>query len=143
MKSACQAFITVLVRKLECTALSTATAAWHKRAPGSPAAVNRRALFWGLGLGLLAVLILSGRLPGTDTMAQGPRIGIGAFLLMLALLVLGIPFVTWSIRTFTRPADYEGSCPVGESCSGCGAFNLKPRQECRSCGGAVNRPEPS
>lgn len=88
---------------------------------------------------LLAGLALLLRwLPGTHGMATGPRIGMGILFVTLSVVVFAIANVETFLRKTTRPADYEGGCPVGESCADCGSFNMKPRQACRSCGGPVN-----
>jgi hypothetical protein len=84
-------------------------------------------------------LLLSGRIPGAAGMAEGPRVGMGAFLLMVGFLLLAIAAMPMILRATTRPEDYEGGCPVGARCS-CGHFNLKPRRMCRECGAAMAYP---
>ncbi len=95
----------------------------------------------GIAASVAGILLLGGWMPGSDGMALGPRIGVGAFLLMIGFLMLSIPFVQFFLRRTTKAEDYQGTCPVGESCPACGAFNYKPRPDCRSCGGPVNRAE--
>ncbi len=94
---------------------------------------------------LLGTLLFAGGLalafgwtPGANGMATGPRIGVGLLLAMIGALMLSLRWVRWAIERRAVPDDYQGRCPVGESCSDCGAFNLKPRISCRSCGGSVN-----
>jgi len=84
-------------------------------------------------------LLAAGRFPGSASMAEGPRVGMGAFLVMLGFLVLTIAAMPALLRATTRPEDYEGGCPVGARCS-CGHFNLKPRRVCRECGAAMAYP---
>jgi hypothetical protein len=87
----------------------------------------------------LGALLLAGRLPGAAGMATGPRLGMGTFLVMLGVLLLGLAAAPWVLRKTTKPQDYEGGCPVGARC-GCGQFNLKPRKVCRGCGAATVYP---
>ena len=78
----------------------------------------------GIVVGALALAaaaaIASPWLPGSDAWALGPRVGMVAFLAMLALLLLGVPAVQWVLRRTTRAEDYAGGCPVGARCA-CGA----------------------
>ncbi len=98
--------------------------------------VNRRSLFWGLAFLAGAVTIgLLARSP--------PQIGMAVFLGMLGITLILAANAEWFLRKTTRPEDYEGSCPVGESCRACGAFNYKPRRACRSCQGPVNQKQGS
>ena len=92
-------------------------------------------ILWGLLLTGLGAFLLAGGAPG---MATGPRIGLGMLFLTIGGLVLVIPFSRWMVLRRAVPEDYEGRCPVGESCTACGAFNYRPRRVCRSCGGVVN-----
>lgn len=105
------------------------------------AVVNGRAIFWGTALVVLAALIGTGVLLGGA--APGPRIGVTTFLAVAGLTILAVGNAEWFLRKTTRPEDYQGTCPVGESCDACGAFNYKPRRDCRSCGGPVNRGTPA
>ncbi len=99
--------------------------------------MNRKAIFWALALAVLSVLVGTGTImPGAAT---GPRIGVTVFLAALGLTVLTVGNVEWYLRRTTKARDYQGTCPVGESCTGCGAFNYKPRQICRSCKAPVNQ----
>ncbi len=104
--------------------------------------VNLRTIAWGLALAIGGVYMLASG-PGTDGMVAGPRIGLGMFLGMIGGLMLIIPVSRWFIFRRAVPEDYEGRCPIGESCSGCGAFNYKPRAVCRACEAPVNQPIPS
>lgn len=96
----------------------------------------------GIVLGILltaaGILLVGGWMPGTDGMALGPRIGVGLTLATMGGLMLAIPWTKYWIQRRAVPEDYEGRCPVGESCPQCGAFNMKPRTTCRSCSAAVN-----
>lgn len=83
---------------------------------------------------LLGLVLALGRAPGADAFATGPKVGIIMVSWTLAALLVGIPATQWFLRRTTRPGDYEGRCPVGESCPRCEAFNLKPRTRCRVCG---------
>jgi len=96
--------------------------------------VNVRAIVWGLGMVALGIVLATDLVPGSARMATGPRIGIIALLITLGVTTLLIANAAWVLRRTTRPEDYEGGCPVGASCGKCGAFNLKPRTSCRSCG---------
>ena len=97
------------------------------------ATVNRRSLLWGLLMLAGAIVI------GLDAGGRPARIGMAAFLGMAGLTLILMANAEWFLRKTTRPEDYKGTCPVGESCPGCGAFNYKPRKACRSCAGPVNR----
>ncbi len=99
--------------------------------------MNRKAILWAITLATAATLVETGTILGNSQ--PGPRIGITAFLAVLALTVLTVGNVEWYLRRTTKPADYQGTCPVGESCEDCGAFNYKPRQICRSCKAPVNQ----
>jgi hypothetical protein len=88
------------------------------------------------GIGILA---LAGVMPGD--VATGPRIGIGMLMLTIGLLIVAIPTSKAILRKTTRPADYDGRCPVGEACPKCEAFNYKPRRQCRLCATPVNAPD--
>lgn len=99
-----------------------------------------RATFWGLGLAAAGGLVAAGAVPGSGDWTTGPRVGVGTLLLVLAVMVVGFAYTPWLLRRFTRPADYEGTCPVGASCTGCDAFNLKPRTVCRVCGRDLDAP---
>lgn len=92
----------------------------------------------GILLSTAGLLLATGWMPGSAGMALGPRIGVGLTLLTLGGLMLAIPWTRYWIQRRAVPEDYEGRCPVGESCPECGAFNMKPRQACRSCAGPVN-----
>lgn len=118
--------------------MRTSVAATAKNRGGWPDSVRVRSILWGTALMLAGVLLLAAWMPGSQGMATGPRIGMGMLALTLGGLTIGIPAVNLLLRMRARPGDYEGRCPVGESCPGCGAFNLKPRQACRACGAGVN-----
>lgn len=97
--------------------------------------MNRRTLAWGLAFLAAGIVVLAGLVPGSDSWAQGPRIGMGT-LLVVAGLVLGIGAFAGSIRSRTERVDSKGGCPVGATCA-CGHFNFKPRRTCRQCGVAT------
>lgn len=98
--------------------------------------MNGRGVFWSVALVAAAVLLGTGTVaPGAAT---GPRVGVTAFLAVLGLTVFAVGNVEWFLRRTARPGDYAGTCPVGQSCPACGAFNYKPRRDCRGCGGPVN-----
>lgn len=99
--------------------------------------MNRRSLFWGLLFLVLAVFL------ATTADGSAPRIGMAVMAGMFGLTLILMANAAWFLRRTTNPEDYKGTCPVGESCSGCGAFNYKPRKTCRSCGHTVNASEGS
>jgi uncharacterized paraquat-inducible protein A len=74
---------------------------------------------------------------------SGPAIGMAVFLVVLGVTVVAVANAEWFLRRTTRAADYQGQCPVGQSCHACGSFNYKPRRACRSCGSPVNQTEAS
>lgn len=82
----------------------------------------------------LGILFITGWFPGSDSVADGPRIGLAVASWMFAGLVLGIPLTLWYVRKFTRPEDYDGNCPVGNVCTKCETFNFNPRTKCKDCG---------
>lgn len=98
--------------------------------------MNRRSLLWGIAF-LAAAALLGMR---ADT---APRIGMAAFLGMFGITLILMANAEWFLRKTTRPEDYQGTCPVGQSCTACGAFNYKPRKTCRSCSSPVNASEAS
>ncbi len=101
--------------------------------------VNLRTIGWGTAFTIAGIYLLANG-PGLEGAAMGPRIGVGMFLAMIGGLMLVIPMSRWFIFRRAVPEDYEGRCPIGESCGACGAFNYKPRAVCRTCQGPVNRP---
>ncbi len=136
----CKSFLTLMVRSFECTDVCVADAATRKKGADWAHPVNLRTITWGVALATAGIYLLAAG-PGTPSMASGPRIGLGMFLAMIGGLMLIIPVSRWFIFRRAVPADYEGRCPIGESCGDCGAFNYKPRQLCRSCSHPVNRPD--
>lgn len=99
--------------------------------------MNRRSLIWGLiFLGLAAFL-------ATSANGSAPRIGMAVMSGMFGITLILMANAAWFLRRTTNPEDYKGTCPVGESCKSCGAFNYKPRKTCRSCNGPVNASEDS
>lgn len=99
--------------------------------------MNGKAVFWGLAFVGAAVLLGTGTV--ASGAAQGPRVGMTVMLAVLGVTVFAVGNVEWFLRRTARPGDYRSTCPVGQSCPACGAFNYKPRPDCRSCGGPVNR----
>lgn len=97
--------------------------------------MNRRTLLWGAAFLAAGLLVVSGLVPGSDGWAQGPRVGMGTFL-VVAGFVLAIGAFAGRIRDRTAKVDGKGGCPVGATCS-CGHFNFKPRRTCRQCGAAT------
>lgn len=99
--------------------------------------MNAKAVFWFVACTGVAILLGTGTLaPGAG---NGPRIGMTVFLATLGLTILTVGNVEWFLRRTAKPGDYQGTCPVGQSCPACGAFNYKPKRDCRSCQGPVNR----
>jgi uncharacterized membrane protein len=90
-------------------------------------------IVWGLLFTALGLVVAFGWLPGSAAWATGPRVGLAMGLMTLGFILVTVALAPWFLRRFTRSEDYGGKCPVGESCSHCGAFNMKPRRVCRSC----------
>ena len=95
-----------------------------------------RSSIWGTAFVAAGALVAGGWLPGSAAWQMGPRIGVATFLAVTGLTVIAFALVPWVLRKTTKPADYEGGCPVGATC-GCGQFNFKPRKSCRQCGKAT------
>lgn len=108
--------------------------------------VNGKALAWGAIFTLGGVAIAATWLPGTGGMSLGPRVGAASLFITFGVTLIAMANASWVLRMTTRPEDYKGGCPVGAACSKCGAFNMKPRVSCRSCGvelaEAAESPEP-
>ncbi len=102
--------------------------------PRLGAAVNLKALVWGGLFTAAGVAVATSWLPGTAGMGLGPRLGATTLLITFGLTLIAMANASWFLRKTTRPEDYKGGCPVGESCAKCGSFNMKPRSVCRSCG---------
>jgi hypothetical protein len=97
--------------------------------------VNQRAVGWGLAFLASGVVVLGAWLPGSETWALGPRLGMGTLLAVLGLVFIAGSFAG-AIRSRTEAKDTKGGCPVGATCT-CGHFNFKPRKACRQCGAAT------
>jgi len=95
-----------------------------------------RSIAWGALFATAGAVVAGGWMPGSSSWATGPRIGIATLLIVLGLTVVGFAAAPWVLRKTTRPADYQGGCPVGATCA-CGHFNFKPRKSCKQCGMAT------
>ncbi len=106
-------------------------------AAASAPSVNVKALVWGALFTVAGIGVAAAWLPGATDLATGPRVGAATLFITFGVTLIAMANASWVLRMTTRPEDYRGGCPVGTSCVGCGAFNMKPRTTCRSCGADV------
>ena len=98
--------------------------------------MKARTLAAGLLLLAAGAVLLLGWFPGAASSAGLARKGLGATLLTLGSLTIGLPAAVAFLRYTTRSEDYAGGCPVGTACA-CGQFTFKPRRTCSACGATV------
>jgi hypothetical protein len=90
-------------------------------------------MLWGAAFVAAGACIAASVIPGSESWATGPRIGIASVLLLLGFFMIVGPWIAFAVRRASAKEGGGGNCPVGTTC-GCGHFNFKPRAMCKQCG---------